>query len=114
MYKSNKSDEHPEMLDLALVHAKIYIIFNETAHFEKDKLMQILKITAICISILLKTKQKRKHKTLLNETLKLFRLRHAVVHISVRGLIDGGVRPYLNVIVPSIYGFQSLIYQWFQ
>lgn len=89
MYKSNKSDEHPEMLDLALVNAKIYIIFNETAHFEKDKLMQILKITAICISILLKTKQKRKHKTLLNETLKLFRLRHAVVHtlMGVLGLI---------------------------
>lgn len=59
MYKSNKSDEHPEMLDLALVHAKIYIIFNETAHFEKDKLMQILKITAICISSLYCWKQNK-------------------------------------------------------
>lgn len=34
MYKSNKHDELPEMLDLALVNAKTFIIFNKTAHFE--------------------------------------------------------------------------------
>ncbi len=36
------------------MNTKINIIVNETTHFEKDKLMQNLKITAICISMLLK------------------------------------------------------------